>query len=146
MIDDAGKAKLRRFMELRDERDHAKKALEQAEEDYREAEVEMYAELEKLKDPNDPNAKPGAIRAHLGEPWGTVTFRQRETIFGRIFDEDAAQEYFEQRAMLDEVSQPKFVQKRISEIVRDCREQGVDMPPGIDYYPRRGITVTRQKG
>ena len=146
MIDEAGKAKLRRLMEAREERDQAKAALESAEADYREAEAEMYESLEALKDPNDPNAKPGSVRVHLGEPWGTVTFRQRETYYGRIIDDEAAAEYFEQRAMMDEVSQPKFVQKRISEIVRDCIEQGVEPPPGVDYYARRGVTITRQKG
>jgi hypothetical protein len=48
--------------------------------------------------------------------------------------------------MLDEVTSPRFAKARINEIVRDMQEQGQPMPPGIDYYANRGITITRQKG
>lgn len=145
IVSDDAKAKLRRLMESRTKRDELKKALEAAEADYREQEAEVFEALEELRDPNDPSATRSAIKVHLGEPWGTVSFRGRETLFGRIIDEDAALEYFEQRSMMEEIQAPKIVKKRLHEIVRDHHEQGLDMPPGIDYYPQRGVTITRQK-
>lgn len=145
IVSDDAKAKLRRLMEARTARDEAKKSLESAEADFREVESEVFEALEELLDPNDPNAKRSALKVHLGEPWGTVSFRSRETRFGRIIDEEAALEYFEQRQMIDEIMAPKFAKKRISEIVRDHYEQGLDMPPGLDYYTQRGVTITRQK-
>ncbi len=81
----------------------------------------------------------------LGPPWGKVSFGARETYYGRVIDDEAALAYFEQRAMIEEVSQPKFTMKRINEIVRDSIEQGQSPPPGLDFYARRGVTVTRPK-
>jgi len=145
IVSDEAKSKLRRLMEARVKRDELKEALKNAESDFREIEAEVFEALEDLRDPNDPNPKRSAIKVHLGEPWGTVSFRGRETYYGRIIDEDAAMDYFEQRQMVDEVTAPKFSKKRLNEIVRDHREQGLDMPPGMDYYPDRGVTITRQK-
>lgn len=145
IVSDDAKAKLRRLMEARTKRDELKTALEDAEADFREQEAEVFEALEELRDPNDPSPKRSAIKVHLGDPWGTVSFRARETTFGRIIDEEAAMEYFEQRQMIEEVTGPKFVKARLNEIARDHREQGIDMPPGMDYYPQRGVTITRQK-
>jgi len=138
MISDDAKAQLRRLMEARDRRDRDEVAAKQSEKDYREIEAEVFETLE------DSGVK-GSIKVDLGEPWGTVSFGARETYFGRIIDEEAALAYYEQRAMLDEITTPKFSKKRINEEVRDAREQGLDMPPGIDWYARRGVTITRQK-
>lgn len=137
MISDEDKAKLRRLMEARVKRDEAKSALDLAEGDFREIEAEVYERLEGVE---------GTIKVPLGDPWGTVSFRNRETFYGRIIDDEAALEYFEKRAMLDEVTTAKFAKARINEIVREARETDGEMPPGIDYYAQRGVTITRPKG
>lgn len=133
-------------MEVRTARDEAKKALEIAEQEFRDMEADVYEALEALRDPNDPSASRSTLKVPLGEPWGTVAFRQRETIYGRVYDAEAAMEYFEQRAMVEEITEPKFAKARLNEIARDHYEQGADLPPGVDYYPNRGVTITRQKG
>jgi hypothetical protein len=138
LLDDNAKAKLRRLMEARQRRDEDKKAAEASEAEYRDCEADVYEALQE-------SDVQGTIKVDLGDPWGTVSFRTRETLYGRIIDEDKALEYFNQRAMTDEVTTPKFAKKRINEIVRDMHEQGLDMPPGVDYYPNRGVTITRQK-
>jgi hypothetical protein len=125
-------------MEARTARDEAKRDLEAKEEAFRECEADVFESL------SDSGVQ-GSVKVDLGDPWGVVAFRTRETYFGRIIDEEAALEYFEQRAMIEEISAPKFVKRRINEIVRDCIEQGIDTPPGVDYYPQRGVTITRQK-
>lgn len=145
MISEESKSKLRRLMELREKRDEKKRALEVAEGEYREHEADVFEALESLRDPADPSSS-ASLKVPLGEPWGTVRFNTRETHYGNVFDEEAAVEYFEQRAMLDEVSAPKLVKRRINEIVRDAVEQNADLPPGVDYYTQRGVTITRQKG
>jgi hypothetical protein len=138
VISDEAKGKLRRLMEAREKRDEAKKAAEESEKDYREIEAEVYDDLEE-------SGLTGTVKIDLGQPWGIVSFNTRETYFGRIIDADEALDYFDQRAMTEEVSAPKFVMKRINEEVRDRIEQGLKMPPGIDYFARRGVTITRQK-
>lgn len=138
MISEESKRKARRLMEARVKRDELKQALAAAEDDYRAQEAEFYEELE---------AAVGSktLPMDLGEPWGLVKFRTRETYYGKIIDQDAALEWFEQRAMVDEVSSPKFVMARINEIVRERIDLGEQMPPGIDFSPNRGVTITRQK-
>lgn len=138
MISEDAKSKLRRLMETRQARDEAKKGLEIAEEEYRDSESDVYEALEE-------SDVQGTVKVDLGDPWGVVSFRTRETYFGRIIDEEAALEHFERRAMVEEVSAPKFVKRRINEIVRDALEQDGKMPPGIDYYAQRGVTITRAK-
>lgn len=75
-----------------------------------------------------------------------MSFLPTETYFGKVVDKEKAIEYYEQRAMVEEVSEPKFVMKRINEEVRQRLEEGeTEMPPGITYVARRGVRITRQK-
>lgn len=133
-------AQLRRLMELREARDAAKVAEKKAVKDYQEAEMDLY---ERLAD--------GPVKrlnnVDLGPPWGKVSFGARETYYGRVIKgmEDEALAHYRQRAMVEQVTEPKFVMARINEEVRDCIEQGKQPPPGIDFYARRGVTITRQK-
>jgi hypothetical protein len=136
MIDDAAKGRLRRLMELRETRDQAKAALQTAEKEYRDAEADIYEELEGMA---------GTLPVDLGDPWGIVKFRNRETYYGKIIDPEKAQEYYESRAMIDEVSEPKFVMARINDEVRERIDLGQSMPPGVDFYANRGVTITRPK-
>lgn len=128
----------RRLMELRQERDVADKAAKTAEKEYRDAEADLYEMMEE-------GGAVGTQKVDLGQPWGVVSFLNRTTYFGRIVDQDKALEHYLNRGMGDEVSAPKFVMRRINDEVRDCLEQGKDMPPGVDYYSRRGVTITKQK-
>jgi len=137
LSDDAIK-KLRRLMELRTKRDETKAAAEAAEKEYREGEADVWEALS-----DGPMDRLNNI--DLGEPWGKVSFHAKETIYGRIIDEDAALEYFEQRAMADEVTKPKIVMARVNELVRDAVEQGESLPPGTDFYPKRFVQITRKK-
>lgn len=141
MADEVGQdaaAKLRRLMEIRQRRDEANVAAEATEKEYREYEADVWDDLE---------ASPitGNLKIDLGAPYGVVSFRPNETYYGRIIDKEAAMEYLEQRAMMDEVTQPKVVMRRITEIVNEHREQGKNMPPGMDFYAKRYITITKQK-
>ena len=138
MIDSAAKAKLRRLMEARVSRDEAKAALDAAEKDFRQIEAEVYEALEE-------SGLDGTVKIDLGPPYGKVSFRTRETYYGRIIDDEKALDYFEERAMMDEFTAPKFVKARLNEIVRERIEAGEEMPPGVDYYPNRGVTITRAK-
>ena len=85
------------------------------------------------------------IKVNLGPPHGWVAFRTRETHFATVEDDDAAQEWYEQRAMSEEVTSVKFSMKRLHEDVRGAIEQGDDLPGGLGYYTRRGMTITKQK-
>lgn len=138
MLSEEVVSKLRRLMEAREKRDTEKKAAEISEAEYREVEAEVYEAFEE-------NPISGSLKVDLGEPWGTVSFSPQETYYGRIIDPDAALEYYEGRAMSDEVIQPKFAKRRINEDVRERIDNQQSMPPGVDYYANRFVRITRQK-
>lgn len=129
---------MRRLMELREARDTAKTEATRTEKEYREKEAEVWEMLE-----DSPMNPPYKI--DLGAPYGEVRFNNRETIYARIIDREEAEEYFEKRAMMDDVSEPKFVMQRLNEIVRDAHEGDGKMPPGVDFVPRRFMQITRQR-
>lgn len=129
--------KLRRLMELREERDNDAAKAEASEKEYREHEADVWMAL-------DESPLTGAIKIDLGEPYGVVTFQYRETYYGRIIDKEAALEHFEQRAMIDDVMEPKLSKKRINEIVNDCLDEGKQPPPGLDFYARRYVSISQK--
>lgn len=126
-------------MELRTKRDEDKKTAENSEKAYREAEADVYEALSDGPTDRLPNID-------LGEPWGKVSFHAKETIYSRVIDEEALMEHFEQRAMVEEVTEPQFSKARLNEIARDYVEQAEKLPPGLDFYPRRFVQITRKKG
>lgn len=139
MISEEATSQLRRLMELRDKRDTEAKAAKDSEKEYREAEAEVWESL--MDSPQE-----GTLKVNLGEPYGVVQFLPQETYYGRIIDEDAALEGFEQRAMVEEMTKPQIVMARINEEVRACIEQRQPPPPGVDFYAKRYVRITRQKG
>lgn len=138
MISEAAKSKLRRLLELRQDKDVAEQAFNSAKAAFRELEAEVVDQMEE-------DGVEGTLKVDLGAPWGVVAFRTRETIYARVVDEHAALKWFEERMMVDEVSVPKWAKGRLNAIVREHREQGLPLPPGLDYLPNRGVTITRQK-
>lgn len=130
-------SRFRRLVELREERDRDKKAAERSEKEYREYEADLFEELE------DSPIK-GTMKIDLGDDMGVISFQPKETYYGRVIDQNAALDYFEQRALTDEFTSPKIVMARINELVRGCIENGDPIPEGIDYYPKRYISITRK--
>lgn len=130
-------SRFRRLVELREDRDEKKTAFDTAEESYREYEAELF-------DAMKSSPIKGTRRIDLGPPFGLVVFTPRETKFGRILDLDLALEHFEQRAMVESMTKPAIAKRKLNEMVREYLEQGKPMPPGIDWYPQRGITISKK--
>lgn len=135
---EAAQSKMRRLMELRVDRDEKKVASEKAEKAYRAFESEVWDWMEE-----SPLVPP--IRFNLGEPHGVVRFQPRETYYGRVIDQEAALEYLEERALVDEFTKPKLVMARVNEIVRERIEAAESQPPGFDFYAKRFITITVER-
>lgn len=138
MLDAAALAKVRRLMEARVKRDEDKAAAERSEREYREIEAETWESLE------DTPLKP-PYKVDLGPPYGVVSFHPRETIYGRVIDNEAALDYLESAALVDDFTKPKLVMARVNELVRERYEEGESMPPGLDFYPKRFVAITVQK-
>lgn len=132
-------SKFRRLVELREKRDEDKATAEASEGEYREYEAELWDEVA------DGPIK-GTLKLDLGEPYGIVRFTPRETYYGRVTDLDKALDYFETRAMTDEMTKPKIEKRKLNEMVRELLEsQEGKLPDGIDFYANRGFTITRTK-
>lgn len=140
MISEEVISQLRRLMELREKRDEDAIQAKRSETEYREIEADVFEAL-------DLGPVDRLNNVDLGQPWGKVSFRTRETTYGRIIkgQEDLAEAHFREQGALDSVSTRKFQMKRINEIVRQADEQGEKLPPGLDFYKNRGVTITRQR-
>jgi hypothetical protein len=130
-------SKFRRLVELREKRDQTKTAADNAEKQYRVYETELFDELE--EGPGE-----GTRRFDLGAPHGVVAFTPRETRFGRLLDADKAIEYFEETDLVEEMTKPGIEKRKLNEWVRELLEQGKPMPPGVDFYVNRGITISKK--
>jgi hypothetical protein len=130
-------SQFRRLIELRVAYDETKVAHDTAKAEYREYEKELYEQMEHgpLK---------GSRKIDLGGEFGTVTFTPRATPYGRIINRDEAVAYFEERGELDTMIQDEVIARRLNELVKERLETGETLPPGVDFYYRRGVTITRK--
>lgn len=132
------KSSLRRLLEARELKETLETQLETAKSDLNEIELDVWESFEEqgIED---------TLKVDLGEPWGVVAFRTRETIYAKIVDEDEVMGYYVKKHRLEDVSQPKIVMKRLNEDVRGALETHQSLPPGTTYTTSRGMTITRQK-
>lgn len=138
-VTEALASKFRRLVELREERDTTKAAAERAEAEYREYEAELFDELAE-------SPLKGSVKLDLGGRFGVVVFTPRETYYGRILDKDKALDYFDRRAMSDELTRTEISKGKLNEIVREFLEHGKALPDGVDFRANRGISISRRGG
>jgi hypothetical protein len=131
-------AKFRRLMELREAEDVAKAEYTAAKREAEELEDEIWDEMAE-------SGLAGALKLDLGEPWGVITFQNKETFYARINDAEAARAYFAEHFEEEPVTEQKFVMARLNEVVREAIDTRSDLPPGVDWRPKRFVSVTRQK-
>lgn len=131
-------AKGRRYAESRQKQEELEAALKRAKDERTEVEREFWAMI-------DESPLEGAIKLDLGPPFGVVVFQAKETYYGRILNQEKALEYFESRAMTDEVTEPKPVMARVHEFVRDVLDSAGDLPEGIDFYAKRYVSYTKKR-
>jgi hypothetical protein len=129
------KNKLRQLAEDRRARDQADLAKKAAERQYRQTEAEIIAMLEE-------SGQKGRITFNFGGELGTISFQKKSTIYGRVLDRNQALDVFEERAMVDEMTEPKISDRRLNEFVRNELEQGNDLPDGIDYHERKFVSIS----
>jgi len=126
---------LRTFYEKKDAHHRLKAEADAATNEYRAAEQDVLDRMDELGLKTLTVELPGV---------GSVRFTKRKpTIYGRITDLDAAMEAFSESGRADELFSPKVAASRLNEFVRECLEQGQPLPPGVDFYERPGVTVSR---
>ena len=146
MFSDEAKRKMRQLLDARDDyaqKDAAAKAAKSTLDEIEADVADMFGEV----DEQGKRLVTGTVSINLGEPYGTVKFRLRETPYASVTDEDALMDYYENRGMLDDVATaPKLVKKALNGEVREILDNDGKFPPGLTYYMDRGMTITRPKG
>lgn len=132
-------SKFRRLAELRETRDTDKAALERSEAEYREYESELFQTLEE-------SSVKGSLGFDFGGDLGTIKFQPRATVYGRVIDKVAARDALEALGIDEEIMSQKVEARRLNDLVREYRDQGKDLPDGIDFYEKKFITVSRKRG
>lgn len=131
------KAKFQRLVELRETRDIDKAAAKRSEAAYRESEAELFAELQ------DAGIR-GRLEFDFGPELGTVKFQRRSTPYGRIIDKAAAVEAFKKLGKHEIIYEESIREGRLNEFVRDTLETHGELPTGVDFYHREGISISRK--
>lgn len=130
------KAKFRNLLELRIKRDEDKAAADASGRAFREAEAELYAEME------DAGMR-GRISFDFGGDLGKAGFQLRRTVYGRVIDKDTAIQALEAEGLGDVIFDKSVREKRLNELVRDRMEARDGLPDGIDFYDRKGVSISR---
>ena len=134
---------LRKLVDARRVRDETKVKAEQAEAKFREQEDLVQSQLATLG--STPH-----VTLDLGEGYGTWRMQRRNTIYGGVYDHEAAVKALEEAGRLEEIALPKstvkFRQKSLNDFVKETLEHGGKLPAGIEPRPRVGVTMTHRKG
>ena len=130
------KSRAARLVVLKDDMTRARHNAEKAEKAYRDAERDLWIELE------DAGMKTGKFDLGDGQE---VSLQRRETITSRVIDEDEAVAALEAEGLADELLGNPQIRKRVlNEVTRNRLQAGQPLIPGTDFYPRRYLTVTKK--
>lgn len=131
------KEKVRKLLELHADDEAKQAAAKASRKAFKAHELALHIEMEQAGDESR--------KVDLGQPWGTYTLTPNDTIRGRVLDDDAFQEYLENRAMVDETVTTKYRGRRINELADQLVRGGQELPPGFDFTRTRYITKTKAK-
>lgn len=128
----------RKLLKLREDHERkdaaAKKALAE-----RERQESVIMDL--MDDLNQPSAK-----LDLGEPYGTINLvKPKPTIYARVIDKDVALKSIKAAGRLDEMFDRTVRKGPANQWVRECLENGEELPDGFDYSESGSIRVERKK-
>lgn len=136
MGSDSLKTRARRLADLKAEMARTQKIADAAEKQYREAERDFWLDLE------EEGIKTTSFDFDDGS---TIQVQRRETITSTILDKEAAVQSLVELGYGDELlGQPEIRKKVLNEVVRNLLQAGEGLPEGVDFNPRRYITVTKK--
>lgn len=130
------KSKFHRLLELREQRDIDKTAAKKSEAAYRECEAELFEELSEL-------GVKGTIKFDFGD-LGVASFVSRATTYGKVIDSEAALKSLKAAGYGDVIYSEAVREGRLNELVRDLLESKTELPEGVDFYTRKGISISRK--
>lgn len=117
----------RRFLELQERYTESKKKTS-----------ELYAELEKLEIELYEKMKNIGIDQFRNIEFGLISCAN--TLYGKIDDLDLASEWLKEEGLFEEILQYTPKKARVNELLKKRIEEGLDIPPGFNYYVTKSIS------
>jgi hypothetical protein len=68
--------------------------------------------------------------------------QKRETIRSRVIDRDVLIDALEQAGRTDEMVFTDVRKRQLNELIRECIEQGIELPAGADFSSTKYITIS----
>jgi hypothetical protein len=128
----------RKLLDLRDDHEKKDKAAKKAKEKRAEQE-ELIMEL--MSDLNQPS-----VTLTLGGKHGTIRLtKPKPTIYARVIDKDVALASVQEAGRLEEMFDSTIRKAPANQWIKECLENGEEIPAGFDFSESAHITVTRKK-
>lgn len=71
-------------------------------------------------------------------------FDRKSTTYGTIKDRAAFLSWCEENGVTDDFTKQVEEDGRLNELVRSCIDNGEELPPGVDFYTRDYISLTKK--
>jgi hypothetical protein len=126
--------RVRRFHELRADRDQTKIAADKAKKEFDSYQAEFFQDYQR-------SPLKGSVTVEL-EGLGDVQMTPVRTPYARVLDRQAVEKYFRDRNQDKEYVKEDFRMARLHELVRECIEQKKPLPPGLDFYTKEYFRMT----
>jgi len=139
VIPDSAKALFRRLLEARERYEMLDTQTKEAKEERDQLTIEVHEALVE-------SVGKSTLPVDLGPPYGRVKLLPTVTIYAKVYNEDALQDYLENSAQVEEYTRPELAKGRLNELARELDEKNQPFPPGMDFYKKRSVRVTVQKG
>lgn len=71
-----------------------------------------------------------------------VSYVSKTTVFAHVQDDEAFQSWCQENQVDDVYLSLKEEKGRLNELVREAIDNGMELPPGVVWYPREYISIT----
>ena len=114
---------------LKEDRDHKRRIADEAEAAHRQYEANLFADLREL-----------GLRTIRTDH---AQFQRKSTVYATVTDKDELLEWAKERGLDEELFSDKPNKQALNQIVRDAIDSGQELPPGVNWYPREYISITK---
>lgn len=80
----------------------------------------------------------------FGQRVGTANYVLHSTVYGNVTDADTFVDWCKAAGLYDEMFDDSVKKKQLNELVRAALDNNEELPPGVNFYPRRYISITEK--
>ncbi len=116
----------RRLLDLENKYTEAKKIASDLYDEYGKLEMQLYERMKNV-----------GIDQFRTSEFGLISCGN--TLYGKIVDSNAAETWFKENGMFDDIMKLTPKKARLNELIKTCLQEGKSIPPGLDYSLTRTI-------